>query len=380
MATLSHYKAPINHEILRWARESLFVDIDKAAKTASVKTGTYKKWEQGEDFPSISKLRKLANLFKRPLPVFFMRHIPETPPIPKDFRKPATGLEHPLTQTSLTAIRKAAWFQTTAHELMRDLGKPAPTPRPFDFKGLSIDDAVKEIRALDFSVQQSWTSNWEALKNWRRYLEEKGIFVFQMSMPIDELRGFSLVRDGYPPIIVINSKDSPNGRIFTLFHEYCHILLNESGICIPEEIESGDKAAEKVEKKCNEFSGSFLVPREHLENMIAASAGYEPLELINQLSRKFWVSRFVILRRLYSLRKIDYRSHQRLFKELQKKVKALESGGGDFYRNQFSEKGNRFISLVVEAESGGTITTSKALEILGVKLKHYPQIVEMLYH
>ncbi len=104
MATVSHYKAPINHEILRWARESLFVDIDKAAKTASVKTGTYKKWEQGEDFPSISKLRKPANLFKRPLPVFFMPHVPETPPIPKDFRKPATGLP-PRIHTSLTAIR-----------------------------------------------------------------------------------------------------------------------------------------------------------------------------------------------------------------------------------------------------------------------------------
>jgi len=102
---------------LRWARESIFVDIEKAAKTASVKTEIYKKWEQGEDFPTISRLRKLSNLFKRPLPIFFMPHIPESPTIPKDFRKPITELEHPLTKESLLAVRKARWYQSTAGTL-----------------------------------------------------------------------------------------------------------------------------------------------------------------------------------------------------------------------------------------------------------------------
>lgn len=63
------------------------------------------------------------------------------------------------------------------------------------------------------------------------YLEEQGIFVFQFPMPVEENRGFSLVRKEHPLVIVINSQDSPNGRIFTLFHEYCHTLNRSRENC-----------------------------------------------------------------------------------------------------------------------------------------------------
>jgi len=377
--TATAYKAPINPDILRWARESIFVDIEKAAKTASVNTEIYKKWEHGDDFPTISRLRKLSNLFKRPLPIFFMPHIPESPPIPKDFRKPITELEHPLTKDSLMAVRKARWYQSTAGTLINDLGKSFQPIEKYDFTGKSIEQSIEEMRTLDIDTQFLWETNWEALKNWRQYLEDLGIFVFQISMPIDEIRGFSLIRENYPPAIVINSKDSPNGRIFTLFHEYCHILLHEAGICVPEEIESRGDRHNETEQFCNEFAGNFLVPTEPLKKLIKASGHLDTVALIDELARKFVVSNFVILRRLYSLGRIDYRSYQRMFIEFQKRVKTFDSSGGDFYRNKFAEKGNKFISLVVEAESGETITTSKALEYLGIKLKHYNRIVDMLF-
>jgi len=88
-------------------------------------------------------------------------------------------------------------------------------------------------------------------------------------MPVEEIRGFSLVREERPPVIVISSQDSPNGRIFTLFHEYSHILLEESGLCIPSEVI--DKGQQDVEKFCNEFAGNFLVPTHHLKESIKKS-------------------------------------------------------------------------------------------------------------
>lgn len=373
------YKAPINPDVLRWARESIFIDIEKAAKTASVKTEIYKKWEHGEDFPTISRLRKLSNLFKRPLPVFFMPNIPKEPPMPKDFRRPIMELEHPLTKQSLLAVRKARWYQSITRDLMIDLGKPIKPIEKYSFKDKSIEESIQEIRTLDIKTQFSWENNWEALKNWREYLENQGIFVFQLPIPIEEIRGFSLIREDYPPAIVINSKDSPNGRIFTLFHEYGHILLNEAGICVPEEIESRHEKQNETEQFCNEFAGNFLVPTKPLNKLIKESGHPGTITLINDLSRKFVVSNFVILRRLYSLRKIDYKSYQRMFNEFQKRVKIIDSSGGDFYKNKFAEKGNKFVSLVVEAESGDSITTSKALEYLGIKLKHYNRIVDMLF-
>jgi Zn-dependent peptidase ImmA (M78 family) len=201
--------------------------------------------------------------------------------------------------------------------------------------------------------------------------------VFQFPMPVEEIRGFSLIREEYPPVIVISSKDAPNGRIFTLFHEYCHILSGNSGLCIPSEVV--DEGHRDIEKFCNEFAGNFLVPTHHLKKSIKASQVSNVEELILDLSKAFVVSQFVILRRLYSLKEIDFKEYRRLFHLLQKGVKKVEPAGGDFYKNQYAEKGKKFISLVVEAESGGKITLSRALDYLGLKTKHYDQVVDMLY-
>jgi Zn-dependent peptidase ImmA (M78 family)/DNA-binding XRE family transcriptional regulator len=377
MAATVSVKAPINGEILRWARESIGVAQGKAAKRANVAIDIYKKWESGEDVPSMPRLRKLANLFKRPLPVFFLPHLPKSPPLPKDFRKPAAVIKQPLGEASLMAVRKARWYQTVAKELMDDLGQAVRSFKIPNLKRVPLANIINDIRKLDIDRQMSWGNNWEALKKWRNYLEEQGIFVFQFSMPVEEIRGFSLVLEEHPPVIVISSQDSPNGRIFTLFHEYSHILLEESGLCIPSEVI--DKGQHEVEKFCNEFAGNFLVPTHHLKESIKESQFSKIQELIPDLSKKFIVSQFVILRRLYSEKEVDYKEYQRLFKELQKGVKKVEPAGGNFYKNQYAEKGKRFISLVVEAESSRKITLSRALDYLGIKTRHYDQIVDMLY-
>lgn len=377
MATI---EAPINCEILRWARESLVINLERAAKVVGVPLERYKKWEFGEELPTISKLRKLANLYKRPLPVFFMSQIPEDIPAPKDFRTFHPDQDNSLTTESKLAIRKAMWYQSVARDLMNEMGHPIRSIE----KGVidinePIEEVVERLRKMEIETQLSWEGNWEALKFWRQYLENEGIFVFQFPMPNNEIRGFSLIRENYPPAIVINSRDTTNGRIFSLFHEFGHFLLNKGGICIPEEIEFRDKKIDDTEKHCNEFAGSFLVPTKYLNKFLAELHYLDIFELISNLSKEFTVSRFVILRRLYSIQKIDYNSYQDIYHKLLSMVKEPSGGGGGFYKKLIAERGKKLVSLVVEAESGKVIPTSRALDILEIKLKHYDRIVNMLY-
>jgi len=374
------YKAPINPEVLRWARESLAIDLRRAAKTATVLPERYEKWEFGEELPTISKLRILANLYKRPLPVFFMPQVPMEPPAPKDFRTFQSGQDRSLTTESKLAIRKAMWYQSVARDLMNEMGYSIKSSKEDTIDiNEPIEETVKRLRRMEIETQLTWKDNWEALKSWRQYLENEGIFVFQIAMPKDEIRGFSLIRENYPPVIVINSKDSPNGRIFTLFHEYGHCLLNKGGICIPEEIEFRDKKVNETERYCNEFAGTFLVPTEYLNKLSVEFHYSDIFELIDHLSKKFTVSKFVILRRLYSIQKIDYSSYQNIYHKLIEQIKESGGSGGNFYRNKIIERGKKLVSLVIEAESGKAITTSRALEILDIKLKHYDRIIGMLY-
>jgi len=78
-------------------------------------------------------------------------------------------------------------------------------------------------------------------------------------MPPEELSGFSMFRDGFAAICV-NDREATEGRkVFTFFHEYCHLLLRQTGI-------SDENNSDRVERFCNEFAASFLIPRSALSD------------------------------------------------------------------------------------------------------------------
>jgi len=362
-------RAPINPDLLRWARESLAICIEKAAKVASVSPDRYEKWESGVEQPTISKLRELANLYKRPLATFFMPEVPEEPPAPTDFRLNTPDGPALLSTKSRLAIRKAQWRQAVAKQLLDEIRYSRGFPGGIITLKKPAAQAAKALRELPFHTQLSWSDNWQALREWRLYLEGQGVFVFQESMPIKEIRGFSSLRDEHPPVIVINSKDTVNGRIFTLFHEYGHCLLNRGGVCNPSEVEFRDQKIDDIERYCNEFSGNFLVPADQIRSLMRDNDSSDVFELIHFLSNAFRVSTFVILRRLLALDIVDYKRYMHIYEVLVRQVRESTSSGGDYYRNKFAELGHAYIDLVVEAESSGLIPLSRALEFLGTKLK-----------
>src|SRR5690349_2597766 len=83
-------KPKINREILKWARTSARISLDKAAKTISKKADAdkIKEWEnpEGKDSPSLAQLKKLARLYRRPIEIFSLPYIPKEYPRLKDFR------------------------------------------------------------------------------------------------------------------------------------------------------------------------------------------------------------------------------------------------------------------------------------------------------
>lgn len=371
--------APINPDVLRWARESLAVPVERASSTAKVDEERYLRWESGEDRPTIAMLRKLANLYKRPLATFFLPEVPQDPPQPNDFRTIYPGEEDQFSTETRLAIRKAQWNQSVAKELLDETNTSYWKDRERITIDISPAKIAEQTRKLGINEQLDWKDNWEALRTWRAYLEDEGIFVFQYGMPMSEVRGFSLIRPNYPPVIVINSKDSVNGRIFTLFHEYGHYALNTAGICNPREIELRDDNVGKVERWCNNFSGTFLAPTPDIKAGMQNTSRQDIFDVIYSLSRDFKVSSFVVLKRLYDLEFVDYNNYQGIYRSLLQRVKKAKAKGGDYYKNKFAEKGSKFIKLVIQSESSNAITMNTALDILGVKLNHYDTIRDMLY-
>ncbi|WP_352451909.1 helix-turn-helix transcriptional regulator [Mesorhizobium sp. M0106] len=69
-------KANIRPALITWARESAGFTPAEAASRLKHEEDAYLAWEAGEEMPTLPQLRKIAELFKRPLAVFYL---PEPP-------------------------------------------------------------------------------------------------------------------------------------------------------------------------------------------------------------------------------------------------------------------------------------------------------------
>ena len=86
------------------------------------------------------------------------------------------------------------------------------------------------------------------------------MLVFQVTgIQPAEMLGFSLTERPLP-IIGINRKLAPNGRTFTLLHEFVHVLLGESSLCDIDEAFARPPQEQRTEIFCNAVAAEALSP------------------------------------------------------------------------------------------------------------------------
>jgi len=117
-------------------------------------------------------------------------------------------------------------MQSLANELKKDLNEVI-SPK-IQISALT-DDPIRSAREerermkIDIEQQFLWQNAYQAFNSWKDAIEQLNILVFQFNIPVENARGFSLI-DSNPPVIAVSSKDNILARIFTLFHEYAHII------------------------------------------------------------------------------------------------------------------------------------------------------------
>lgn len=359
--------------VLQWARETAGLGLEQIAEKLNFSPERLKAIESGREEISVAKLRDISNYYKRPLAAFFLPEPPKTTPLPKDFRTLPGDQKLPLSPKSLILIRKAIQLQKDASELAVDLEIVAPSVKKLS---LSVDPEKESanFRKIPIEKQLKWRDASEAFSQWRSVIEEQNILVFQLPLPKDEVRGFTIYGEGLPAII-ISSKDSINAKIFTLFHEYAHILIGREGMCLPDYTYEG--RMESGEKFCNSFSGALLVPKDVLLSMCK---GNIDLELIKSLSYKFKVSRYVILKRLEELGRISFKQYQVWYQQMRKEERPTRSFGRSTRASRcVSEKGKRYVSIVFEAKTKGLISFGEMPKYLGLKTKYFNEVTAYLH-
>jgi Zn-dependent peptidase ImmA (M78 family)/DNA-binding XRE family transcriptional regulator len=355
--------------------------IEIAAKKVGVSVEKLTEWERGESQPTIRQVRSLANALKKPFASFFLTSPPDTSlKVPHDYRRVA-GVEDSLTTEILLCIQDSWQRREIVLELLR---KARAQPNSIALSLRQSDDPER----VGESIRSLLAISVEEQVNWRKAIETVGILIFQAGkFEVSIFRGFSLAIQPLP-VIVINRKDADVGRIFTLLHEVCHILLNNDGLC-DLSTENQSRTDRAIEIFCNASAAACLMPAEHLlGHQIISSQPRQrrwPEAQIKQLARCYSVSREAILRRLLTLdcTTQDYYEEKREQYEeegrrIEKKKQKEQKGFLPPPQDALSKLGRPFVSLVLDSYGAERITSSDASDYLGLKLKHFPTLIDSL--
>ncbi|HLG29532.1 MAG TPA: XRE family transcriptional regulator [Candidatus Brocadiales bacterium] len=380
-------EALVNPALLIWARGCSGLSIEEAAKKVPVKPDRLESWERGQLRPTINQMRKLSNIYKRPMAVFYL---PEPPadflPI-RDFRRLPGKIPNPESPQLLLEVRRARERQDVALELYLELEGKLPTflhRANLSEEPEGLANRLRSFLSVKVEDQINLANNYEAFNLWRNALENVGVLVFQaIGIETAEMRGFS-ISDTPLPAVVVNIKDSPKGRIFTMLHEFVHIMLQEGGLCDLKEEAQSPPEEQRAEVFCNHVAGAILLPKDLLlqEGFVREKSGATEWsdEEIAELAVKFRVSRHTLLRRLLIFNRIPKDFYQRKHLELEQEYEQFKQrqrqreGFAPPYRMAISSAGPMFIRLALNSYHQEKITASDLSDFLNIKLKHMKRI------
>lgn len=283
----------VNGAVLQWARKLRGLSLEEAALQLNISPNELKRYEDESLRPLVGILRSMSQRYQINFTSLLMPAPLPDVERPTDHRVRGTKQ---LSMDSLVAIEEVYDALDAFADIAADSERIVPALH-IGHATLTDDPdviAAGERRRFGISIdeQQSWGTARHGRIMWRQRIEQFGVFTYLIPMPLAELSGFSIYRDGLAALCV-NDRESEGAKIFTLFHEYYHLMLRQTTI-------SDENNSDAVERLCNQFAASFLIPRHALAREI--SDVDTPHEFssgqIKHLSNKFRVSNRAMALRL----------------------------------------------------------------------------------
>lgn len=242
-------------------------------------------------------------------------------------------------------------FQTPPERIAADSGVSAAGRIVRTFLGISDSS---QLKAKD---------DFEALRLWGDALQRRGVYVSQRSLKDETIRAFSRI-DGAHAVVVVDTGDTPYARIFSLLHEYVHIILRSTGICDLDDYST-------VERLCNSVAAAALMPAGLVRSALGARAftGVDAAddELLQDISRQLRVSQAALLVRLLELGKLSAQHFGDMEARRSSRRRDTErTPGGQYYPVRINRVGRRYARDVLGALDTGQIDRQDASSLLEI--------------
>jgi len=303
----------VNPSILKWARERLRLtpqEVECEAQKlkrryyAPISAKELERWERGLDDPELVHLETLSEIYDCPVGYFFLERPPEEEKLPLSLRG-VSKTPDALSPTTWRTLRRFYDLALWTVELIKELDiswtvkiRPGQVVAdPSQVKHIVLGQPeYSEWRAERAELNEDRE---RALQWWRTRIEKKGVFCFQMRLEPSEVRGATLwIEDKYPFILINrNDVEAASGRLFTLLHEYAHLITEHEGILCDFR---GVGRSARTERFCNCFAAQMLVSKEELEDRLTELGYHHRRErwadrVLDEIRRPLMVSRDVVV-------------------------------------------------------------------------------------
>ncbi len=372
----------VNHEVLVWARNSLALTRNQASEKTQISFKRLSQLEDGVKSPTLDELKAFSKAYKRTIATLLLLKPPVEKPLPADRRTVDSQSLSIFHEKSVMAVRKARALAQSYIELRQEVGIEIPglkfSASLWDdpkFKAETLRnelnlDEIREIKNIN-----------HALEAYIEKVESLGVAVFQLSLTQDQIRGFSIVDEIIPVIGIKRGSEAPTGKIFTLFHELGHILLNEGGLC-----DLSEKSNVEIEKWCNSFSAEMLIPTSELLQMEIVADQKQRGEKtwakgdLVALGNYFHVGPLAILRSLLqnNLTSSAFYDQKHIIWNKPQFGRSKNPEGRNIAKETIKEKGRTYLSMAFKAYDQNRIDLKDLSDFLGIKLSYITRTRQLM--
>jgi Zn-dependent peptidase ImmA (M78 family) len=372
----------INTKVLTWARESLALTRNQAAENSGISVKRLTQLEEGKKQITLDELKVFSKIYKRTIATLLLKAPPKEKPLPADRRTIDSKNIGSFQEKSIMAVRKARALAQSYIELKTEMGMKIPK---FNFfasikeKPQTIAIKLRQLLYLD-ELRELKNIN-HALEAYIEKVESLGVAVFQLGLTKDKLRGFSLTDETIPIIGIKRGGETATAKIFTLFHELGHIILNEGGLC-----DLSEKSTIEIEKWCNAFSAEVIIPAAELLQMKVVleqkQAGNKiwAKSVLVTLGNYFHAGPLAILRCLLENKLTTPAYYKEKHHAWNKPPfgRSKTNEGRNIAKETIKEKGRTYISLAFLAFDQKRIDLKDLSDFLGIRFSYIPKTRQLL--
>ena len=250
--------------MLVWAREEIGYTIEQAAEALGISVENLKAAEAGERALTLNQLRDAAEKYDFPFGYFYLSSPPHNrtfKPIP-DFRiEPGlVGKNHYRLGLEIKKCRdRRDIFLDLATSMEMEV-KPFELPKIDNQPNfgslmrarLGISD--RDVNSLNYDTVYGF---------WKDRIEKDGVLVYESQYIPDAsgVIGAAMFYEKCPIILIKRGGDFNERKLFTLLHEYAHLLMGLSAINDSSAltIDLVNSVESQLEAKCNLLAAEILV-------------------------------------------------------------------------------------------------------------------------